>query len=76
MPGASPELRIPNHNIVKNVPCQKTGVLCVLVVCGRETALAHVDSGDAKGHHSSGQIPLKWHLRQTSSDKVVPFLCP
>lgn len=45
-------------------------------MCGRVTVSAHVHWGDAKGHHSGGQIPLKWHPRQTSTDKVVPFLCP
>lgn len=79
MPGASSKLRIPNHNIEKKkkkrrkVPCPK--YVCPSM-CGRETAAAHVHWGDAKGHHSGGQIPLKWHLKQTSSDKVVPFLCP
>lgn len=37
---------------------------------------AHIPCGDATGHHSDAQISLKWHLRQTSSDKEVPFLCP
>lgn len=60
----------------KNVPCQKSACPRMCGRGGRETASAHVHWGDAKGHCSGGQLPLKWHLKQTSSDKVVTFLCP
>lgn len=75
MPGASTKLSIPNRNIVKdiNIYCQKPVCACMRRT---DTVLTRVHWGEAKGHCSGGQIPLKWHLKQTSSDKVVPFLCP
>lgn len=42
----------------------------------RETMSARVRRGEARGQRRGGPIPLKWRLRQTSSDKVVLFLCP
>lgn len=41
-----------------------------------EEAGTRVRHGDAKGHHGADRISLKCHLKQTSSDKVMPFLCP
>lgn len=36
----------------------------------------HICRGDAKGQHGAVQISLKCHLKQTSSDRVMPFRCP
>ncbi|CAF97454.1 unnamed protein product [Tetraodon nigroviridis] len=35
-----------------------------------------VRRGDARGQRDAAQISLKCHLKQTSSDKVMPFRCP
>lgn len=57
-------------------PLQIQGFFVQPCICRRETASARIHGGDAKDRHSAGQIPLKWYLKQMSSDKVVPFLCP